>query len=141
MPSTRSIGLRTAVLALALAALGPSQLWAQAESTQQAPAAAAKLKDHATLSVENNNWLDAHLYLVRDGMLTSLGFMSGPGKEDFKLPSMATVAGADVQVLVLPIGGSTSYLTPRLVINLGDQVFMTIENNLSLTSVSVSHKG
>ena len=139
LPGTRLMGLRTATLAFALAALGPSQAWAQLEVPSQAtPNAVAKRKAHAELLVVNNNWLDAHLYLVRDGMLTSLGFMNGPGEERFTLPALATMAGADVQVLVLPIGGTAVYESPVLVISPGDQVRMTIQNNLSLSSVSVT---
>jgi hypothetical protein len=137
---TPRIGMRTAVLALALAALGPAQAWAQMEAPQQTPAAAVakrKAQAQAKLVVESYNWLDAHLYLVRDGMLTSLGFVNGPGNAEFALPSMAVAAGSDVRVLVLPIGGTQTYLSPMLVINPGDEVQMTIENDLSLSTAAV----
>jgi len=142
MSGTGRMGMRAAVLALTLAAIGPSLAWAQLQVPAHAtPNAVVTRKGRAELVVVNNNWLDAHLYLVRDGMLTSLGFMNGPGEEQFPLPSMATWAGADVQVLVLPIGGTGAYLTPVLAINPGDQVRMTIQNNLSLSTVTVAPKG
>lgn len=138
----RRVGLRTTVLALALVALGSSPARAQMEApASSAPKPAVRRDNRAELQVENNNWLDAHLYLVRDGMLTSLGFMNGPGEEHFTLPSMATMAGADIQVLALPIGGTGAYLSPVLVISPGDKVKMTIQNNLALSSVAVEPKG
>ncbi|HKJ02354.1 MAG TPA: hypothetical protein VJ997_07865 [Longimicrobiales bacterium] len=136
---SRRIGMRTAVLALAFAALGPSHAWAQTEAPQQTPATAVakRKRADAKLVVESFNWLDAHLYLVRDGMLTSLGFVNGPGKTEITLPSMAVAAGSDVRVLVLPIGGTQTYLSPTLVINPGDEVQMTIENDLDLSTAAV----
>ena len=140
MSPTRRLGMRTAVLAFALAALGGSPALAQTQAPGP-PKIAVRRDARAELQVENNNWLDAHLYLVRDGMLTSLGFMNGPGEEHFTLPSMATMAGADVQVLVLPIGATGAYLSPVLVISPGDKVQLTIQNNLSLSSVTVEPRG
>jgi len=143
MSGARLMGIRTAVLTFAVVALGHSTAWAQMQVPAQAaaPNAVVKKNNRAELFVENDNWLDAHLYLVRDGMLTSLGFMTGPGAERFTLPPMATMAGADVQILVLPIGGTESYLTPALVINPGDQVRLTVQNSLSLSTVTVEPTG
>jgi len=137
MGTLRAFG--TLIVAAGLAAAVPAQ--ASSQSAAQAPQARSGAKARApsaVLEVQNNNWLDVHLYMVRDGMLTSVGFMNGPGKAEFDLPSPATVAGADVQLLVLPIGGTTSYLSPTLVISPGDVVDLSIENNLALSSVTIS---
>lgn len=137
MGTLRAIGTLTVALGLAVA------VPARASSQSAGPTAPAHAADKArtpsaVLEVQNNNWLDVHLYMVRDGMLTSLGFMNGPGSAEFDLPSPATVAGADVQLLVLPIGGTRSYLSPTLVISPGDVVDLSIENNLALSSVTIS---
>jgi len=124
------------ILAAALVAVGPTRAEAQTDTTQVASLKVAKRKNTAELLVENSNWLDAHLYLVRDGMLTSLGFVSGLGKEHLTLPALATAGAGEVQILVLPIGGSNAYLSPDLVINPGDQVELTVENQLSLSTVT-----
>lgn len=133
-PSLRTMA-GTGMLALALltvaATPGPSAAQQHASAGGRAPEA------HAVLSVQNHNWLDLHVYLVRDGMVTSLGFMSGPGDQEFTLPDMATIPGADVQFLVLPIGGVRSYLSPTTVVSPGDEVDLVVENNLDLSTVSV----
>jgi hypothetical protein len=137
MGTLRAMG--TLIVAVGLAAVVPGR--ASSQDTGPAPVAHHATKSvapSAVLDVQNNNWLDVHIYMVRDGMLTSLGFMNGPGTAEFDLPSPATVPGADVQLLVLPIGGTMSYLSPTLVISSGDVVDLSIENNLALSSVTIS---
>jgi len=126
-------------MAVALAALGPTRAAAQTETDHATPApvAKAKAKDTAELLVENGNWLDAHLYLVRDGTLTSLGFVGALAKDRLVLPPLATSTGSAVQILVLPIGSTGAYLTPDLLVNPGDEVELTVQNQLSLSTVAV----
>ena len=140
MPSTsvRFRGLRTVLVALALVAAAPAQGWAQSRFEQAPAVPVPKVRMHPLLKVENNNWLDVHLYLVRDGMLTSLGFINGPGKAEFNLPTQVTMAGSDVQILVLPIGGLDSYLSPALVVNPWDVVSLVVENNLDLSYMTTA---
>lgn len=149
MNTTRStfpvgVGLRAVTFALALAAAAPAAGWAQSQppaSTKLTPIRVAQGPPRARLEVENNNWLDVHLYLVRDGMLTSIGFMNGPGQSEFELPSIATIPGSDVQILVLPIGGNASYLSPVVAVNPGEVVKMVVENNLGMSTTIISPTG
>lgn len=134
-------GMRIASLALALAALSPAHAWAQTTSPPAKTEESAKRPPPSELVVENNNWLDVHVYLVRDGMTMSLGFMNGPGKAKFELPSIATLPGAPLQFLVVPIGGAESHLTPQVNINPGDVVELTVQNDLALSSVVVLPSG
>lgn len=124
-------------LAVAVAALGPTGAQAQTTSDTLPRVTVTKAKNTAELLVENGNWLDAHLYLVRDGMLTSLGFVGGLSNERLTLPSLATSTGSPVQLLVLPIGSTSAYLTPDLMVNPGDKVELMVENQLSLSTVAV----
>lgn len=135
--SIRFGGLRAVLIALALVAAAPAPAWSQ-PLAENGPVPVPKVRLHPLLSVENNNWLDLHLYLVRDGMLTSLGFMNGPGKAEFDLPSTVAMPGSDVQILVLPIGGTESYLTQAVVANPWDTVNLVVQNNLALSTMAVS---
>ncbi|NJD18235.1 MAG: hypothetical protein FIA95_02995 [Gemmatimonadetes bacterium] len=125
------------ILAVAMAAVAPGRAEAQTDTTRVIPLTVAKQKNTADLLVENGNWLDAHLYLVREGMLTSLGFVGGLAKEHLVLPSLATSTGFPVQILVLPIGSTSAYVTPDIMVNPGDQVELMVENQLSLSAVMV----
>ncbi|MGD8321073.1 MAG: hypothetical protein PVJ02_11470 [Gemmatimonadota bacterium] len=134
--------LGAAALAAALLTLAPSTAWARtvpsATAADSAETAKAAKPAVPTLQVENNNWMDVHVYLVQDGEPLSLGMVTGPGTTEFRLPMMATMAGSDVQLLVLPIGGNDDYLSPLLTVNPGDVVDLTVQNSLPLSSVVVS---
>ena len=132
--------MSTAILAGALTAMSPGPLWAQATDNAPTENAVAERKPHAELVVQNNNWLDAHVYLVRGSMRTSLGFMTALGKREFELPSWATLPGNDVQILVHLIGG-VSYLTPVINVYPGDVVELVVQNNLALSSTAVFRAG
>ena len=128
--------MSTAILAGALTAMSPGPLWAQATDNAPTESAVAERKPHAELVVQNNNWLDAHVYLMRGSMRTSLGFITALGKREFELPSWATLPGNDVQILVHLIGG-VSYLTPAVNVDRGDVVELVVQNNLALSSAVV----
>ncbi len=132
--------MSTAILAGALTAMSPGPLWAQATDNAPTENPFAERKPHAELVVQNNNWLDAHVYLVRGSMRTSLGFMTALGKREFELPSWATLPGNDVQILVHLIGG-VSYLTPVVNVYPGDVVELVVQNNLALSSTVVFRAG
>ena len=125
-----------AILFGALTAVSPGYIWAQATGEAPAKDVVDERKPHAELVVENNHWLDAHVYLVRGGVRTSLGFMFGLGKREFQFPSSAILPGDDVQILVRLIGGG-SYLTPVVHVNSGEVVQVTVENSLVLSTVGV----
>ena len=130
--------MSTAILAGALTAMSPGSLWAQTTDNTPAENAVAERKHHAELVVQNNNWLDAHVYVVQRGMRTSLGLMTALGTRAFELPSWATQSGNDVQILVHLIGG-VSYLTPVVNVYPGDVVELVLQNNLALSSTVVFH--
>ncbi len=132
--------MSTAILAGALTAMSPGPLWAQATDNAPTENAVVERKAHAELVEQNNNWLDAHVYLVRGSMRKSLGLMTALGTREFELPSWATLPGNDVQILVHLIGG-VSYLTPMVNVYPGDVVELVVQNNLALSSTVVFRAG
>lgn len=137
--------LRPALVAVALFTLIPSAAWASPvpQPAAAAPDSAAARHERVgpVVQVENDNWLDVHVYVVRDGEPYSLGFVTGPGHAEFTLPWMATVPGGRVQILVLPIGGTEDYLSDPLTVNPGDVLDLNVENALPLSSVTVAPGG
>jgi hypothetical protein len=132
--------IRPALLAAALVTLAPSAAWARPVPAAAVPDSVTVTRNRVapTVQVENNNWLDVRVYVVRNGEPISLGFVTGPGHAQLTLPMMATVPGADVQILVLPIGGVDSYLSPSLTVNPGDVLDLSIQNALALSTVTVA---
>lgn len=131
------LALRAVLMTAALAILAPASAWAITPSTPMAPDSVVTARKAPTVQVENNNWLDVHVYLVRDGEPFSLGVVTGPGEDRLTLPMTATLPGSDVHILVLTIGGNGVYESPSLQVNPGDVVDLNVENDLALSSVSV----
>jgi len=98
---------------------------------------ARQAESAATLTVTNTNWLDVHIYLVRDGDYTSVGVVRSFTTENMQLSSRATTAGGDVRLAADPIGGTGIYVSQSLLISDGDHVEMIVENALSLSSTIV----
>ncbi len=132
--------MSTVILAGAVIAMSPGPLWAQATDNAPIENAVVERRAHAALVVQNNNWLDAHVYLVRGSMRKSLGLMTALEEREFELPSWATLPGDDVQILVHLIGG-VSYLTPAVNVYPGDVVELVVQNNLALSSTVVFRAG
>ncbi len=133
--------------ALAVAfALSASALHAQsANPVAFSPAPDSAKATHelrtAELQVTNNNWLDVHLYVDRDGLLMPLGVVTTGQTQKFMLPAMAMVASGDVRIVAAPIGGSDLYVSPDLIVSPGDAVNMSVENSLPLSTAVVMPNG
>jgi hypothetical protein len=89
------------------------------------------------LMVENNNYLDMHVYGMRDGYYRSLGVVTGLSKAELTIPETLTIPGGTFQILADPIGGTMSYLTDPIILGIGKEVDLTIQNSLELSSFTV----
>lgn len=97
----------------------------------------AMLPDHTTLIVENNNWTDMTVYVLRDGSRARIGSVTGLGKARFRL-SDALIGGAgDVRILADPLGAGERFVSHPLTILPGQEVRLRLENNIALSSYSV----
>lgn len=128
---------RTSLLALTLvgAAVTGSPLAAQearADTTDKEPPVRT-----ASVQVANHNWLDMHIYAVRNGTLYSLGVVTGLSGDTLTVPASALTPGADFEILADPIGGASAYVSPRLVVTPGDVVKLSIENHLATSATSL----
>jgi hypothetical protein len=128
--------MSTAILAGALTAMSPGPLWGQATDNAATENALDQQQPHAELVVQNNHWLDAHLYVVRGGVRTSLGFMTALAKRTFELPSRVALPGDEIRILVNLIGG-VSFLTTPVDVYPGEVVELVIQNNLALGSAGL----
>jgi len=105
-------------------------------SAQEAPKKASEKAEKSVikLMVENNNYLDMHIYGMRDGYYRSLGVVTGLSKAELTIPETLLTPGSDFQILADPIGGTLSYQTEAIVMGTGTEVDLTIQNNLALSS-------
>jgi hypothetical protein len=117
-----------ACAALALAVIACSQSTRSAGPSGAAPASAT------TVIVENNNWLDMNVYVLRSGARLRLGTVPSIATRRFALPAGATIATNDVRLEADPIGSSRSFVSSPIPFIEGDDIIWRLENYLPLSS-------
>lgn len=87
------------------------------------------------IAVDNNAYLDMHIYVVYSGGLSrSLGMVTGLSKRTLVIPRSVIQTHREIQILADPIGGSQGYLSDTMFAYPGQRVHLTIQNLLSLSS-------
>lgn len=121
-----------AMLGLGACASGHEAPAVGPQDVQPAPSSEARVH------VRNNNWADVDVYVVRSGLPTRLGTVTSMQDGVFEIPSTVLAGAPQLQLLVEPIGGSNPFLTQPMTIGEGQLVDLRVENNLALSSYSVS---
>ena len=90
--------------------------------------AVAPINPHAevALNVDNQNFLDMTVYLVRGGQRIRLGTVPGLSSRTIMLRPEYVGYGADLQVEVHPIGGQGNPITESISVHPGDVIRLTI---------------
>ena len=95
------------------------------------------LRERTTLTVENNNWQDMTVYLVRDGVRARLGSVPALGRSNFTLPEALIGGSGEVRLMADPLGSSSRFTTQPINLMRGQQVRFRLENNVQLSSYLV----
>src|SRR3989442_9686720 len=90
--------------------------------------AAAPLNPRAevAVTVENQNFLDMDVFLVRGGQRIRLGMVTGLSTHLFMLRPEVVGTGTDLQFEFHPIGGRANPRTERIMVQPGDVIELTI---------------
>lgn len=91
----------------------------------------------ATVAVENRNWQDVRVFALVGGVRHRLGTVNTMQTQRFPIPRHLTAQGRDVQVLVDPVGGGGSFLSPRVQVYAGQEVNLSVQNHLPISSIAV----
>lgn len=128
MPRNHKAGA-LAVAALAMAVIGC------APATRGAGAGAGMASaEPTTLIVENNNWSDINVYVLRSGSRIRLGTVTSITKRRFTLPAGLSTASGDLRLIADPIGSTRVYMSPPIQFSEGDAIIWRIENYLPMSS-------
>lgn len=101
-------------------------------------AALAVQTEDAPLEIDNRNWSDVVILLIRnDGQRTRIGVISAASRAVINLPATAIAASATVQLVAHPIGGWGEYRSERFTVLPGQQVYWTLESGLERSSLSI----
>jgi len=91
----------------------------------------------ATVRVTNNNWADMNVFVVRNGMRTRLGTVTSLKTTTFRVPSSTLPRGVtQVRIIADPIGSSRGYISEELPLYPGQEVAMTVQSVIHMSSVA-----
>lgn len=123
---------------VALAAL-PSALTAQEPA--QLDEDRARSDERAVVRVTNHNWLDMHVYVIRDGgPRRSIGVVSSFQSAELAFPLGALDSATRVRVVADPIGARGVYVSPEVIASPADDVILTLQNSLPLSFMTVQRR-
>lgn len=88
--------------------------------------------------VENNAYLDMHVYVVYGaGQQRSLGMVTGLSRRTLVIPTQVIQTLSGIQLLADPIGTDRGFLSQPILAYPGQRVRFTIQNLLSLSTAWV----
>jgi hypothetical protein len=79
-----------------------------------------------TVSVDNREYVDMSIYVLRDGQRLRLGIASGHSTTVLSVPDYLVKAGNDLQFLCDPIGAAREQVSERMTVYPGDQLVLII---------------
>jgi hypothetical protein len=116
------------LLALTFAGCGTGRQHPTADAPERAP---------TVVTVTNNNWSDMVVYLLRSTMRTRLGTVTSMNTQEFEIPASLIGPAATLRLQAAPIGSRRQHVTPPIYVGPGQQINYTIQNQLSISTVTV----
>jgi hypothetical protein len=109
--------MRSALCALALLSAGCSHAGKPGLPEPQAT---------TTLRVQNRNFLDTDVFVVRDGQRIRIGMVAGLSTQVFTIPADIVRGAPQLRFEIHPIGGRGNPRTETIPVQPGDEVELTI---------------
>jgi hypothetical protein len=124
---------RLAVLFSALVAAGPGCGFL---SRPDPAAAGSPVHSEISVEVENHSWSDITVYLMAGGLPHRLGMVTALSNARFGFPSQRLHSGSGVRLRALPVAGR-AFTSEAILVQPGQAIFWTLENDLDISSLSV----
>lgn len=80
----------------------------------------------ATVKVDNRNWLDASIYVMRGSDRIRLGMVSGLSQKLFPIPKELVFGPTTLRFLIDPVGESGTVFSQEISVSPGDEVQLLI---------------
>ena len=93
--------------------------------------------DGVPLEISNHNWSDVVIYVVRDGFQSRLGVAAAAQATSFTLPRRMLGQAGELQLFGRPIGAKGSAFTETVIVQPGQWVEWTLEDDLSRSAIGV----
>ena len=124
---------------LMLAAVGCTASSTSSDAAGPAPAGSADSARASTgieVQIDNQNFNDMNIYLLKGGARTLIGRATGLQKSTLTIPASMTPADLRVRLLADPTGASRPITTPILIVPRGQRVYWTIGSDPSMSTTS-----
>jgi hypothetical protein len=89
------------------------------------------------IEVENHNYSDIVIYLVRGGQSQRLGMVTGLSTAHYVFPYRRLGSSGDARLRAHPIGGPAPFTSENLYVQPGQWIKWTLENDLSRSFLGV----
>lgn len=89
------------------------------------------------VEVRNNNWADVVVYAISGSQTVRIGDVTTGRTARFRVPAGIDPTVRDFRIRIDPIGPRTNFLSQFISVGPGQTVFVTVENDLTLTSYVV----
>ena len=97
----------------------------------------APTRGHATVAVQNDNWLEVAIYVVRGSQRVRLGSVRSMSKAEFTIPQAYVLGTSEVTLEADPVGARETYVSPPIQVYDGARVQLKIEKHMPLSSFAV----
>lgn len=97
---------------------------------------AAMPREQMIVTVNNSNYMDVDVYVVRGRSRSRVGSVTGLSTTTFNVPAEIAPDG-NLQLLIDPIGSNSTYTTEMISVNPGQHVELTVAPVLRMSRFSV----
>ena len=91
------------------------------------------------LTVENQNWLDASIYVVHGASQLRIGQVTGNGSAQLRIPSSAIVAG-QVRLMADAIGSNERFVTDVITVDPDQRLQLTLAPAMRMSSYAIRQR-
>jgi hypothetical protein len=89
------------------------------------------------LEVQNHNWADIIIYVVHDGRRTRLNSVTATKNSSLIIPPNLIGQVGNLQLIARRVGAYDRYVSPQISVRTGSTIVLTLESDLSRSSVAV----
>jgi hypothetical protein len=89
------------------------------------------------LEVENHNWSDIIIYVVHDGRRTRLTSVTATRNSSLVIPANLVGQVGNLQLVARRVGAYDRYVSQPISVRTGSTIVLTLESDLSRSSVAV----
>lgn len=90
-----------------------------------------------TMKVQNDNWLDVVIYIVRGAARFRVGTVGGNSSQTFSLSAAHDLGSSPLRIMADPIGSNNRYLTEPILLGPGQLLEVKVGSPISISSFAV----